>query len=458
MIGDSETRTRTADDDASDTLDGFTLPTLTVALDGRTPNRTPVRYKLAGVGAVAVGRGASAGMVRERDAGRWRARLTLEDDQASREHAWIRETDAGWVVSDRGSRNGTWVDGERVDGEPVPLHDGAVVQVGRVALVFRRVLASLLEEDAAPPSGPHDDLRSLHPELVAQLAVMGKLVDGPAPPIFVRGPTGSGKEVVARAIHDLYAEQGREGRFVAVNCGALPSELVEAELFGSRRGAFSGAVEHREGLVRAAAGGTLFLDEIGDLAPASQAALLRVLQEREVVPVGGTEPVRVDLKIVSATHQDVDALIAEERFREDLHARLAHFELRLPALADRTEDLGAIVQRLVDTSSLAFSRDAVRWLTTHAWPRNVRELQAALSHALAVADGDTLRARHFPKAREIAAPAAQPNDDLRTRLVGELTQHRGNVAAVARALGKDRRQIHRYLKRYGIDPAAYRTR
>jgi transcriptional regulator of acetoin/glycerol metabolism len=241
---------------------------------------------------------------------------------------------------------------------------------------------------------------------------------------------------------------------------------VGDELFGYRRGAFSGAAEDRLGLVRTADGGSLFLDEIAELAPESQAALLRVVQEREVVPVGGTAPVKVDVRIVSATCEDIAALVALGRFRRDLHARIAGFTLALPALRDRSDDLGLLIARIVarraDRAVVKLDRLAIRALFLHDWPENIRELDQLLTAALALGDGalDAARIAHALGARRAAAapvplePRGAPID--RAALSALFEAHRGNVSRVARALGTSRSQIRRLAGRLGLVPEQFR--
>jgi DNA-binding NtrC family response regulator len=250
----------------------------------------------------------------------------------------------------------------------------------------------------------------------------------------------------------------RTGAFVAVNCAALPAGLVESELFGHKRGAFSGAIADAPGLVLASTGGTLFLDEIGDLPPPAQAALLRVLEEHEVRAVGATTPSAVDLRVVAATHRDLDALVEDTQFREDLVARLAGFELELPALVDRRVDLGLMLTEILPpTAQLAAA--TARALFAYAWPRNVRELARALERAVALAGAAELAPAHLPD--EVATarfeiPAMPEADTRRDELVVLLEKHRGNVSKVAGELGKLRQQVQRWLKRYGLDAARYK--
>jgi DNA-binding NtrC family response regulator len=266
-------------------------------------------------------------------------------------------------------------------------------------------------------------------------------------------------------VHEL---SGRPGELIAINCGALPAAILEAELFGYRKGAFSNASEDRLGLVRAADRGTLFLDEIGDLPPSSQVALLRVLQESEVRPLGATRPVKVDLRVICATHRDLLAHVALGQFRSDLYARLAGHLFEIPPLRERREDLGlltaALLRRIAPGHALRFEPDAVRALCRHDWPLNVRELEKCLASAVVLARGGPIGLDHVSAALvarvtpplDAAAAAKQRRADRRTELLTALQTHRGNVSAVARALGKPRSQVQRWLHDYKLDPAQYR--
>ena len=281
-------------------------------------------------------------------------------------------------------------------------------------------------------------------------------------PVLVRGETGTGKELMARAIHDA---SGRPGAFVAVNCGALPRGLIESELFGHRRGAFSGAGEDRDGLIRRAHRGTLFLDEIAELPPESQVALLRVLQEGEVRPVGASESLQVDVRVVAASHQDLTGRIADGRFRQDLYARIAGFEVTMPALRDRREDLGTLIATILPRISpsperFTLDREAACALLRYPWPQNIRELEQALRSAVALCDDGKLRLVHLPEAIASYRPAASllSADDAGSaqRLVELLEGSSGNVAAVARAMGRAPVQIRRWCRRLRIDLALFR--
>jgi DNA-binding NtrC family response regulator len=281
--------------------------------------------------------------------------------------------------------------------------------------------------------------------------------------VEIRGETGAGKELIARAVHAL---SGRPGAFVAVNCGAIASSLLEGELFGHRRGAFTGAAVERAGLIRSADHGTLFLDEIADLPLAAQVSLLRVLQEKELTPLGSDRAVPVDLRVVTATHQDLDEAVAAGRFRADLRARLLGFRVELPPLRDRPEDLSLLVPELLRRASApdaagatpALLTDTLAALYAYDWPLNIRELERALATAVAVAR-DRIELSHLPSAlrtmlgdeQEVDEAALSPHDrELRGRLAEAIARHRGVLADVARELGKDRTQIRRWMKRFGL--------
>jgi transcriptional regulator with PAS, ATPase and Fis domain len=385
-------------------------------------------------------------------------------------HARLRRDGRRWLLEDLGSRNGT-----RVDGKPVAhlaLSDGDVVEAGHALLLFREALhgppGGALDFDTRTATFPARGLGTVLPALASEIESLVRIAASPVP-VLLRGETGTGKEVVARAVHAL---SRRDGPFVAVNCGAIPGALVESHLFGHTRGAFSGAARDEPGFVRASSGGTLFLDEIGDLPATSQSALLRVLQEGEVVPVGSTRAVPVDLRVVAATHQPLEALVARGAFRTDLLARLDGFTFTLPALRERREDMGLLVGDLLgampEGASLRLSPEVGRALIRYDWPQNVRELGHCLARACALARGEeALELRHLPpQVRDAVAetpPAERAPDDaateesrLRAQLEGLLREHEGNIAEVARALGKARMQVHRWLKRFQIDPDRYR--
>jgi DNA-binding NtrC family response regulator len=425
---------------------------------------------LTEIDVVAMGRGPLRNQRLVED-GQRSLRLSLPDAWASTRHARLRKLLGRWLVEDAGSRNGTLVNGRAV--QSAVLADGDVIECGHTFFLFREAFQTAPEAAAdaeafALPGAPETATlcAPLERELLAVARIAPTLI-----PILIQGETGTGKEVLARAVHSL---SGRTGSLVAVNCGGLPDALVESEMFGYRKGAFSDAREDRPGLVRAADGGTLFLDEIGDLQASAQAALLRVLQEREVLPLGATAPLPVDFRLCSASHRALDQRVGDGLFRADLLARVSGFVLRLPPLRKRREDIGiligALTRRLAaKPDAVRFHPDAARALLRHSWPLNVRELESCLGVALAVAEGKPVDAAHLPESVRGAGPSApgpaeappveplDPHDaDRRQELARLLAEHDGNISAVARALGKDRVQIRRWLDRYSLDPSSFR--
>jgi sigma-54 dependent transcriptional regulator, flagellar regulatory protein len=227
-------------------------------------------------------------------------------------------------------------------------------------------------------------------------------------PVLISGPSGAGKELVAQALHDL---SGRAGGFVAINCAAIPADLLEGELFGTEKGAYTGADRARQGLIEQAQGGTLFLDEIGDMPPALQAKLLRVLETKTLRRLGGGAPVALDFRLVAATHRDLDALVAAGTFRADLMFRLAVFPVCVPALADRLGDLPLLMTHLLDAQDQAapqFDASALRALTMHPWTGNVRELKTVMLRASLLFAGQLVSAREV---RENLLSFACPDPD-----------------------------------------------
>jgi transcriptional regulator with GAF, ATPase, and Fis domain len=408
---------------------------------------------------IALGRG-ELGAARAVDGDRRRLRLGFPDRWMSTRHARIERCVGGFWVADEGSKNGLLVNGNRTDG--ALLVDGDWIQAGHTLLRYRHAALPPPRSPRDPRSGRRAALLTALPTLEEQSRNLEDIARSNVS-VVLRGETGTGKEVVARAVHQL---SGRSGDLIAVNCGALPATLLESELFGYRKGAFSNAVEDRPGLVRAADRGTLFLDEIGDLPPPSQAALLRVLQEGEVTPLGGTHPVKVDLRVVCATHRALETLVAHGQFRADLYARLSGYTFSIPPLRDRREDLGlltaALLRRIAPDHDVRFEPDAVRALYQHDWPLNVRELEKCLASAVVLArDGaigpEQLSAALVARAPDAAGqPAGTRRIDRRDQLVAALRAQRGNVSAAARVLGKARSQVQRWIRDYRLDPLQYR--
>ncbi|GAA5786970.1 transcriptional regulator [Chitiniphilus shinanonensis] len=302
---------------------------------------------------------------------------------------------------------------------------------------------------------------------MAELLAEAKLVAVTDASILIRGESGSGKEVLARAIHRASPRAGAP--FIAVNCGAIPEQLLESELFGHVKGAFTGAVANHRGLFQAANGGTLFLDEIGDMPLALQVKLLRVLQERAVRPVGAAEAVAIDVRILSATHRDLDAAMAEHQFREDLYYRLNVVTLALPTLTERREDIPLLANHFLATVSEKYGRrvngfapDALEALSTAPWPGNVRQLYnvveqvCALSTAPLVPLALVQRALRAPGIEVLSLAEARQRFE-RDYLVKLLKLTGGNVADAARLAERNRTEFYRLLQKHGLTPELFRA-
>lgn len=379
------------------------------------------------------------------------ASIRLEGTGVSRLHAELYRQGPLYVIRDLGSTNGTWLGGRRV--EHAPIAPGAVVRIGEWIGVFVQCAEDAPEfGELAPGLFGGAAMASLLAPL--QRAAKSNL------PVLLIGETGTGKERLARATHYF---SGRSGPFLAVNCGALPEQLAEAELFGYRRGAFTGAERASPGYFRAAHGGTLFLDELPELSPALQAKLLRVLEDGQVTGLGESTSVGVDVRVVSAGQKSLRELVAQGRMRQDLSARLSGLEVRIPSLADRRADVPRLFSQflLQQTGGRPPVVEArlVEALCLHGWPENVRELELVTRRLLAVHGHEpTLRRQHLPA--ELAAltderagsqrPSADPPPDRReydlSRLKQELASNGGNVSAAAGALGISRQRVYRLLE------------
>jgi DNA-binding NtrC family response regulator len=284
--------------------------------------------------------------------------------------------------------------------------------------------------------------------------------------VLITGESGTGKEVVARYIHDLSARS--DSTFQTINCGALPEGLLESELFGHVKGSFTGAVKDKEGLFTAAAGGTFFLDEIGETTPATQVKLLRVLQHREVIPVGATEPIPIDTRILAATNRDLEDEIKRGNFRRDLFYRLNVIALHLPPLRDRREDIPLLAESFLQRGAQLrgdepkrLSDEAAEALLAYTWPGNVRELENALERAVILTLGSTIAASALPErvTEERSEPlvadrvTANPTLDVieKAYILWVLQSEQGNKTRAAEVLGIDPSTLHRKLARFGVE-------
>jgi hypothetical protein len=435
-------------------------PHLFVAVACDHPERGVSRHSLANIDRVVIGRSSRRKSDRTYEVSTRVLTLGIDDRRLSAVHARIFDDGGSFFVEDMGSRNGTRVNGVEVDA-PRQLSDGDILEMGHTLFRFReatRIPLGGAADAAVDGAGHTGPLATIDPILEGQSDALGKVARSAAP-ILILGETGTGKEMLARAVHAI---SGRKGEFVGVNCGALTASLLEAQLFGHTRGAFSGAVGDAQGLIRAADGGTLLLDEIGDLPVPAQAALLRALQEREVVPVGGVRPVKVDLRVVAATHRPLEQLAERGTFRHDLLARIAGFTFRLPALRERAEDIGLMFAAFARRHPLKLTAPAGRALLQYDWPLNIRELHQVLQVSVALAGEGPVEASHLPRhiaglaARRASSPALD-EEALRQRLVELLGRYQGNVSHVARDLGKARMQVQRWMKRFGIAAQSFRS-
>jgi DNA-binding NtrC family response regulator len=511
----SETSTITSI--AGDAGDGHLAPRgacpqlvmIATAEDLRAPSW---RHLLADFDEVRFGRGDHA-IDRRLDRGLRVLELRLPDARMSRDNGSLVRRLSGWHLVDRESKNGAVVDAVRT--RDAAVRDGAVIELGHTFFVFRNApvepnAPAYLDADGL--AGRLPALRTFDGELAERFALLERIAPTEVS-VLLQGETGTGKELIARALHAL---SGRKGELVPVNCGALPQQLIEAELFGYKRGAFTGAIGERVGLVRSADHGTLFLDEVGELPVASQATFLRVLQEREVVPIGFDHPVKVDVRLCSATLRKLDDLVERGQFRRDLFARLFGLTVELPPLRARRGDLGLLIRAVLagvaGGAGVRLAPVALRALLHHDWPFNIRELEKVLTTAVALAPEGIIELAHLPEAlrlppgssRPVPAVAAPPPvapslpdpgppsgpihsdtsldrflDDsgdgarpgprgaaiwmrdhvaLRARLVELLALHQGNVVAVSKAMEVRRTQIYRWLERFELDPEAYRKK
>jgi two-component system response regulator GlrR len=327
-------------------------------------------------------------------------------------------------------------------------------------------------EGAADTSTDGGEVEAWRAEIVsrsnrmAEVLAEAKLVAASDASVLIRGESGSGKELVAQAIHRASPRANQP--FVAVNCGAIPENLLESELFGHVKGAFTGAVANHPGLFQAANGGTLFLDEIGDMPVALQVKLLRVLQERVVRPVGASHAVPVDVRILSATHRDLDLAIIDGSFRKDLYYRLNVVALALPTLSERREDIPLLAAHFLSRLALKYGRkvngfapDAMKALTTASWPGNVRQLHNVVEQVTALATTALVPLALVQRALRVPSMEVLSYTEARTRferdyLVGLLKVTDGNVADAARLADRNRTEFYRLMQKHGLTPGLFR--
>jgi transcriptional regulator with GAF, ATPase, and Fis domain len=391
--------------------------------------------------------------------------LVLSDESVSRQHCEISRVPGGVRIRDLGSTNGTFVEHARITDATTPV--GSVVRVGNtVELALRPDLELLAIEPF-----PEGELEGVIGGSVAMRRIF-RVLDGVAKTeatVLLHGETGTGKEVLARAIvrRSLRAEP-----FVVVDCGSVTNTLIQSELFGHERGAFTGAIAQRKGAFESADGGTIFLDEIGELPLDVQPMLLRVLEAREYRRVGGNQTLRADVRVIAATSRDLEREVSAGKFREDLYFRLAVVPVRIPPLRARREDIPALVSHILSRTrgaeGLAPSERTMEWLLQHDWPGNVRELRNLLERAAYMSAAAGSRELLLPSLPTGAGDAAEDffrfslaesYREARTRVEDEferryvswlLARHGGNLSAAARAVQMDRKHLHVLARKHGL--------
>ncbi len=415
-----------------------------------------------GTGSLSLGERAAVGSAPGND-------LVIEDKAVSRIHCELSLREQAVWVRDLGSRNGTFVQGVQV--LEAKVGDGARVRLGNTELLVRYGVTN-----AEVELWPTDHFGPLLGGSVAMREHFARLarIARDDSTVLVQGETGTGKELVAQALHQQSSRASAP--FVVVDCGALPENLLEAELFGYVRGAFTGATHPRAGAFECAEGGTVFLDEIGELPLSMQPKLLRVLESRTVRRLGEWTQRPVDVRVVSATHRDLRTMVNTGAFREDLYFRLAILPVTVPPLRARVEDIPQLVRAFLassGTSSESPGAELLAELAQRPWIGNVRELRNFVARARVLGAGDALQAMGPPSSASHATPAAsagsaevfppvdvrEPFRELRTRWIDHLEReyvrelldrHAGNISAVAKAAGLDRTYIHRLVRKHDL--------
>jgi DNA-binding NtrC family response regulator len=432
--------------------------------------------------------GPDAGLVRDIEAHTIRigARrgndVQLTDSKVSGLHCEIRLDDRGYRLRDLDSTNGTYVSGLRVN--DVYIAAGAQIALGSTRLKFDPLGESIEIELADTDRFGSMIGRSVKMrELFARLEKLARTDTT----VLITGETGAGKELVAEALHDHSPRNQSKGPFVVLDCGSIPPNLIESELFGHERGAFTGATNSYAGAFERAHGGTVFLDEIGELPLGMQPKLLRVLERKEVRRVGGSKTIEVDVRIVAATNRDLGVEVNRGRFREDLYYRLAVARVHVPPLRERKDDLPLLIEHILSTTpggeTASIAQETIDLMMKHDWPGNVRELRNVIERAVLLAEApdseDSLRRAPAPSPKAEQSITVTPSQtatstdaqmtvpvdvtipfkNAKQNVISEferryisrlLAQHDGNISAAARAAGIDRMSIHKMLHRLGL--------
>jgi transcriptional regulator with PAS, ATPase and Fis domain len=395
------------------------------------------------------------------------ASIPLDDGQASRLHSRIRRKNGAVIVEDLGSRNGTKINGNRIFQSSRPVLGGDVVVIGKTEIVIAQ------SAGGAPMASPEVDdasiviadpaMQKVH-QIASRLALTQTTV-------LILGETGVGKEVIAETIHRGSAR--KTGPFVRLTCASLPETLLESELFGHERGAFTNAVDRKIGYLEAAHTGTLFLDEIGEMSLATQVKLLAALESRTIARLGGRQEIAVDVRIICATNKNLRDEVNRGRFREDLFYRINTFTLEVPPLRERKAEILLLAElfarrfsRLMNVAHRSIEQDARSALLEHSWPGNVRELRNAIEHAVVLSDRGSIHASHLPptvlqppdadpRAKGATGGASGPLKDqvfdVEKKSIEEaLAAENGNQTRAAKRLGISRRALIYKLEKYGL--------
>ena len=382
----------------------------------------------------------------------------LNDPTISRHHAVIEETGEGYVLRDLGSTNGTFLNGILI--REAYLEYGSIIGLGNTRLQF----VPLEERVDIPPSEERSFGDVLGGGLeIRRIFTMLKKISPSDVTVTVEGETGTGKELVARAIHSH--SQRAKGPFVVIDCGSISKSLVESELFGHERGAFTGATQTRRGAFEMADGGTIFIDEIGELALEMQPKLLRVLEQREVRRVGGNEVFTVNVRVIAATNKDLASEVQKGRFREDLFYRISVVRIHLPPVRERREDIPLLARQFARElgelyrggGDLTVSPEALEVLRHYQWPGNVRELKNVITRAMAMGSEKVLQLRDFimpppsERAPSLDSMIGRTLEEIeKSAIMKTLKAHGGNKSAAARVLGIAYSTLYEKLKKYGL--------
>ncbi len=390
------------------------------------------------------------------------AALAITDNRVSRDHLRLCLAKDNWTIADRGSTNGVFLDGAAIDGS-VSSANPRVVRIGKTLILPLTDITpyavhglSVTSERIVGPS-----LRLAHDRIVAIRRANQN--------VLITGGSGSGKEHAAHLFHEAGAKKsGSERSFVAVNSATIPLGLAERLLFGTKRGAYSGADADAKGLVQAAEGGTLFLDEIGDIEMSVQAKLLRAIETKEVLPMGGLAPIVVDFSLCAATHKDLRNEVAAGRFREDLYFRIGQPQVRLPLLSERPEEIPWLVQRALESVKTNVLPDVefVETCLLRSWPGNVRELLAEVRGAAIAALGEKfVSTRHLPAAAGTVLQSSTPSAaatsagfDEDHPITNALRESGGNVLRASSLLGMTRAKVRRFIDKTGLDVTTLRKK